>query len=107
MQNFHTDLALEAGERLQQTELPGLVSENYRKGALQVSEISLFSKETAALFGKECGRYYTVECGEMRFMEEAEKEELISESAALLSKLLEKGEGTTKKLIAMANESGI
>ncbi|MBR3842572.1 MAG: GPR endopeptidase [Christensenellaceae bacterium] len=95
MQNFHTDLALEAGERLQQTELPGLVSENYRKGDLQISEISLFSKETAALFGKECGRYYTVECGEMRFMEEDEKEELISESAALLSKLLEKGEGTT------------
>ncbi len=95
MQNFHTDLALEAGERLKGNELPGLVSENYRKGDLQISEISLFSKETAALFGKECGRYYTVECGEMRFMEEAEKEELISESAALLSKLLEKGEGTT------------
>ena len=95
MQNFHTDLALEAGERLKGNKLPGLVSENYRKGDLQISEISLFSKETAALFGKECGRYYTVECGEMRFMEEAEKEELISESAALLSKLLEKGEGTT------------
>ncbi|MBR2223796.1 MAG: GPR endopeptidase [Christensenellaceae bacterium] len=95
MQNFHTDLALEAGERLKGNKLPGLVSENYRKGDLQISEISLFSKETAALFGKECGRYYTVECGEMRFMEEDEKEELISESAALLSKLLEKGEGTT------------
>ena len=66
MNNYHTDLAVEAFDGQGQSSLPGVDVNRWEEGGVTLTEVIVSDDGAAGLLGKPMGRYLTLECGPLR-----------------------------------------
>lgn len=110
--NFRTDMADERVDTYKRvhnlSKVDGIKVENKQSGKINTTIVDVLNENGKAAVGKELGKYITIEVQDIEYLEEAEKENLITELSnnleTLVDSVLDKSENKSILIVGLGNE---
>lgn len=99
MPAIRTDLAMEAFENANDSEMPGVRVRRWEESGIAVTDVEITDNEAAHALGKPKGRYLTLECALLRERDPDARLAMAALLAEALPNLLPEGEGTSGVMV--------
>ena len=93
MQNYRTDLAMEAFDGEDQASLPGLSVSQWEESGITLTEVAISDREASDRLGKPCGRYLTLQCAMLRRRDPDARQAMAGLLSEELSRMLPEAPG--------------